>query len=61
MFLSQIGRPINEPSVVSAQIIPESGVELKSVSKLINEVIDDEFDHLQDFCIDLAEGKIILY
>jgi S-adenosylmethionine synthetase len=59
-LLSQIGKPINEPSVVSAQIIPEYGVSLKSVSKLITEVIADEFDHLHEFCRDLAEGKITL-
>ena len=59
-LLSQIGKPINEPSVVSAQIIPENDVSLISVTKLINEVISDEFDHLQEFCRDLAEGKITL-
>jgi S-adenosylmethionine synthetase len=60
-LLSQIGKPINEPSVVSAQIIPEKNITLKSVSGLIEEVISDEFDHLNDFCKDLAEGKITLY
>lgn len=59
-LLSQIGKPINEPSVVSAQIIPENGVDMNSVSKLIDEVIADEFDHLHEFCRDLAEGKITL-
>jgi S-adenosylmethionine synthetase len=59
-LLSQIGKPINEPSVVSAQIIPENGVELTKVSKLIDEVISDEFDHLHEFCNDLATGKITL-
>lgn len=59
-LLSQIGKPINKPSVVSAQIIPERNIELKSVSSLIDEVIADEFDHLHQFCRDLAEGKITL-
>ena len=59
-LLSQIGKPINEPSVVSAQIIPENGVDMKSVSKLIDEAIADEFDHLHEFCNDLAMGKITL-
>ena len=59
-LLSQIGKPINEPSVVSAQIIPENGIDLKPVSSLIDEVIADEFDHLHEFCRDLAEGKITL-
>lgn len=59
-LLSQIGKPINEPSVVSAQIIPENGVELSKVSVLIDEIISDEFDHLHEFCNDLAMGKITL-
>ena len=59
-LLSQIGKPINEPSVVSAQIIPEGGVELASVSKQIDEVIAYEFEHLDKFCNDLAMGKITL-
>lgn len=59
-LLSQIGKPINEPNVVSAQIIPENGVELASVSKQIDEVIAYEFDHLDKFCNDLAMGNITL-
>lgn len=59
-LLSQIGKPINEPSVVSAQIVPEDGVELDSVNKQIEEVIAKEFDHLAEFCDDLAQGKISL-
>ena len=59
-LLSQIGKPINEPSVVSAQVIPEKGVKMKQVSKPIDEIINDEFDHLHNFCRYLAEGKITL-
>ncbi|TRO53725.1 methionine adenosyltransferase [Candidatus Bathyarchaeota archaeon] len=59
-LLSQIGKPINEPSVISAQIIPENGIDFKPVKSLIDEVIADEFDHLHEFCRDLAEGKITL-
>ena len=59
-ILSQIGKPINEPSVVSAQIVPAKGVKLDSVNKQIDEVIANEFDHLAEFCDDLAQGKIAL-
>ncbi len=59
-ILSQIGKPINEPSVVSAQIVPAKGVELDSVNTQIDEVISNEFDHLAEFCDDLAQGKISL-
>jgi S-adenosylmethionine synthetase len=59
-LLSTIGNPINEPSVVSAQIIPESSINLESVKKNINEIIEHEFEHLDKFTYDLAKGKISL-
>ncbi len=57
-LLSNIGQPINEPKVVSAQVILKDGVELREVSPEIEEVIAHEFDHLSEFCMDLAKGKI---
>ncbi len=59
-LLSQIGRPINEPSVVSAQVIPDNGVTLKSLQPSIEEIIDDEFEHLDEFCSALADGHVNL-
>ncbi len=59
-LLSKIGRPINEPSVASTQLVLEEGVELRDVSPEIEEVIAGEFDHLDEFCMDLAEGKITI-
>lgn len=57
-LLSQIGRPINEPHVVSAQIIPEQGVDVRKLEPEINEIISYEFEHLAEFCDDLARGII---
>ncbi len=57
-LLSRIGRPINEPSVVSAQLIPEKGVALKSLQPSIENIIDDEFEHLDEFCSALADGHV---
>lgn len=57
-LLSSIGQPINVPKVVSAQIILEDGVNLGEISPQIEEVISYEFDHLREFCMDLAKGKI---
>ncbi len=59
-LLSQIGVPINEPSVVSAQIIQDDGIELTSVSEQIDEIVAHEFDHLVEFCSDLSRGVITL-
>ncbi len=59
-LLSRIGLPINEPTVVSAQIIPEKDVDLKTLNPQIEEIIGYEFDHLEEFCDDLAKGVITL-
>ena len=57
-LLSRIGRPINEPSVISAQLIPQKGVNVKSLQPSVEEIIDDEFEHLDDFCSALADGHV---
>jgi S-adenosylmethionine synthetase len=57
-LLSRIGRPINEPSVISAQVIPQKGVAMNSLESSIEEIINDEFDHLDDFCDALADGHV---
>lgn len=57
-LLSNIGQPINEPKVVSAQIIPKNDVKVEHISSEIEEIIAYEFEHLEDFCRDLAFGKI---
>jgi S-adenosylmethionine synthetase len=60
-LLSRIGRPINEPSVVSAQVIPEKSVNMGTVTRQINEIIGYEFEHLSEFTDELAKGLIALY
>ncbi|KON29207.1 S-adenosylmethionine synthetase [miscellaneous Crenarchaeota group-15 archaeon DG-45] len=57
-LLSSIGQPIDMPKVVSAQVILEDGVELGAVSPEIEETIAHEFEHLEEFCMDLAHGRI---
>lgn len=59
-LLSQIGKPINEPHVVSAQVIPVNQVDMASVTRQIDEIISYEFEHLAEFCDDLAKGLITL-
>ena len=60
-LLSQIGRTINEPSVVSTQVITSNGVDLKKITPEISEIIHYEFDHLAEFCDDLAKGFITVH
>ncbi len=57
-LLSNIGRPINEPAVCSAQVILDDGVSLKDIAPQIKDAIAYEFEHLDKFCMDLAYGNI---
>ena len=56
-LLSQIGEPIDQPKIAAAQVIMERGT-LESVEKEVNEVIDSELANIQEFCMELAYGKI---
>ncbi|MBU4075707.1 MAG: methionine adenosyltransferase [Euryarchaeota archaeon] len=56
-LLSQIGEPIDQPKIAAAQVIMERG-EVESVRGEVNEVIDRELANIQDFCMELAKGKI---
>ncbi|NJD52558.1 MAG: methionine adenosyltransferase [Candidatus Methanoperedens sp.] len=56
-LLSQIGEPIDQPRIAAAQVIMERGT-LESVEKEIDEVIDRELASIQEFCMELAYGKI---
>jgi S-adenosylmethionine synthetase len=55
---SQIGRPINQPHVISVQLIPKQGVSLKSISPKIKEIIDEECQNIEKFIRDLTLGKL---
>jgi hypothetical protein len=39
-------------------VILEDGVRMEEISPLIKEVVSKEFDRLDEFCMDLATGKI---
>jgi S-adenosylmethionine synthetase len=60
-LVSNIGKPINEPAVCSAQVILEDGVSLKEITPGIEEAISYEFARLDEFCMDLATGKINIH
>ncbi len=56
-LVSQIGEPIDLPKIAAAQVIMERG-DVGSVRDEIHEVIDSELSNIQEFCMDLAKGKI---
>lgn len=57
-LVSSIGRPIDDPAVCFAQVIPKDGTDLGRIGSQVQEVMAHEFEHLEEFCNDLATGKI---
>ncbi len=57
-LLSRIGQSIDQPFVASAQVVLEDGTRLEEVYKEIEEVVESEFEHLHEFCMDLAYGRL---
>jgi len=57
-LLSQIGKPIDQPAIAAAQVVMKSGNSFEHVRKEIEEVMDNELKNIEEFCKDLAYGKI---
>lgn len=57
-LLSQIGKPINEPKIVSAQLVVEPNTTMKEIDKPVKETIQAELDNLDVFCKELIEDRI---
>jgi len=60
-LLSKIGQPIDQPMVAVAQIITEESCTVKDVERRVREIIEFELDNIEDFCMELASGKISVY
>ncbi|MBE0446636.1 MAG: methionine adenosyltransferase [Actinobacteria bacterium] len=54
---SQIGQPIDEPRIASAQLILESGISIDKVTPKVEEVIGLELANIISFTSELSEGR----
>lgn len=57
-LLSQIGKPIDQPAIAAAQVVMKSGNDFEKVRKNIEEVVNDELENIDKFCMDLAYGRL---
>ncbi|MCD6242157.1 methionine adenosyltransferase [Candidatus Bathyarchaeota archaeon] len=57
-LLSQIGKPIDQPAIAAAQVVMKSGNDFEKVQKNIEEVVNDELENIDKFCMDLAYGRL---
>lgn len=54
---SEIGKPIDDPKIASAQVILEPGASIGKVAPLVREVMNLELSNIVTFTSELAEGK----
>ena len=54
---SQIGSPVSEPVLASAQVLLEHRASASSISKKIKEIIERELSEIDAFCKELLQGK----
>ncbi len=54
---SQIGRPIDQPLIASAQLILKPGVELEAIKGDVIAVIEEELANIYDFTAALSRGE----
>ncbi|MDK2781572.1 MAG: S-adenosylmethionine synthetase [Archaeoglobi archaeon] len=57
-ILSEIGKPINEPKIASAQVIMKKGYEFEKVKKKIEAVIEEWLDEIEKITEMVIEGKL---
>ncbi len=57
-IVSQIGKSIDEPAIAAVRVITKPGTKIEDIREQIAEVVDAELEHIDKFCMKLAEGKI---
>ena len=60
-LVSQIGKPIDEPDLAAVSVITEPNVSIRDIKGQISEIVNGELDHIDEFCAELAKGKIPVY
>jgi len=54
---SQIGRPIDEPVIASAQMIMQGDISMAEIRPMAEKIIKKELAGIADFCARLARGE----
>lgn len=60
-ILSQIGKPIDQPHMASVQIVPQDGVDMKTVQQGAAEILDDWLANIPKLQQMLFRGEISTY
>jgi len=57
-ILSQIGKPINEPRVLSIQVIPETGYDVEKMESKLKNIANEWLDGISKITDIVIEGKL---
>jgi S-adenosylmethionine synthetase len=57
LLLSRIGDPINRPLMANVRLSMERGREASEVTGQVEEILEREFEGINAFCLDLAQGR----
>lgn len=60
-MLSEIGKPIDQPLVADAQIVPAEGADLNALHREIETIIDTSLANITDITRLVAEGKLATF
>lgn len=58
---SQIGKPIEQPAIVSVQAILQPGFQFEAIQGEISSCIEDELANIHDFTMQLSQGKFTVW
>ncbi|MHC1566435.1 MAG: methionine adenosyltransferase [Candidatus Syntropharchaeia archaeon] len=57
-ILSQIGQPIDNPRIASAQIIPEKGVDIDKIAPKVERIIDEWLENITEITEMVSRGEL---
>ena len=57
-LLSKIGSPIDHPAVAAAQVVTKGDNKIGKVKQRISGILEKELENIEEFCMELAEGKL---
>jgi len=57
-FLSQIGKPIDQPLMASVQVLPKKGTTLKEINDEVREIVDDNLANVTNITEKVIRGEL---
>ncbi|MCD6529935.1 methionine adenosyltransferase [Candidatus Bathyarchaeota archaeon] len=60
-LLSQIGKPIDEPTIAVAEVIAEENSNMDDIKRKVRDIVEYELANIEEFCESLIRGDLPIY